>query len=323
MMQATAATCTSNLILRVLLAALLLAAFPLLAFAFPGGTGGCTGGRYAVAGPHISRPFQTGPIGNARLQLVLDDRTILRGGRTHDFTVGVDHTLTLQLIDDAGKQFRGFLFRMGRGFTNQFLDTTDALAPVDLKSAVAYEHCVIGQGVGGLTHTNSDLKTNVTGILRMDEPANSLPLDVNVVIQNRGLVSEFYYQQFTLNAVAGPPTSPAPVTSGPTTAVPAPTISAPVPVPATPTPDTATPSPSPAPTTQAPAPPTTGSPATEPPTTNLPQKKVAPQAKCGSLAQRNGRGGAAAQAKDCASRGGGGGGGNGNGNTRRRLKGRR
>jgi hypothetical protein len=68
-----------------------------------------------------------------------------------------------------------------------------------------------------------------------------------------------------------------------------------------------TPSPMPVPVpTMAPQPTVTNPPV-------LPQRKVPPPAKCGSLAQLNGRGGAAAQAKDCGSRG---------GNPRRRIKGR-
>lgn len=302
------------------------------------------GGREAVGGSHLSRPIQTGPIGNARLQMVLDDSVVLRGAVMTNFTIGHNHTLTLRLIDDAGKQFRGFLFRLGPGTQKPFLDTTDALDSVNREASVAYEHCVIGQGVGGITHTNAELKSNITGILRMDETANYMPLDVTVVIQNRGITSEFYYQQFTLNAVQGPApvesptlpsTTPAPAlpdpASAPSTSPPVPTAAAPVTsMPVSRAPTTSMPV-TMRPITAAPATsmPVTKSPTTPPPTTEKPttESPVSPTsvtlavrkdpplaAKCGSLAAANGLGGAGAQAKDCSrvsSRG----------NTRR-LKGR-
>lgn len=76
--------------------------------------------------------------------------------------------------------------------------------------------------------------------------------------------------------------TPAPATSMP---VMAPTTAAPVMAPTTAAP------------VMAPVMPPTGTPGP----TMLPQKKDAPPAKCGSLASANGRGGAAAQAKDCSS----------------------
>jgi hypothetical protein len=78
---------------------------------------------------------------------------------------------------------------------------------------------------------------------------------------------------------AGP--APGPETAPPV-GIPAPVAAPPVGIPA-PVTDTSTPSPS----LQA------------GPPTDLPQKKTPPEAKCGSLAQLNGRGGAAARAKEC------------------------
>jgi hypothetical protein len=251
--------------------------FPILSSSgFPGGAGGCAPNRAAVEGSHLATPArQTGPLGNGGLQVVLDDEIVLRSTQWTNFTVGEDHTLTLKTINDQGTPFRGFLFRLGPGDNSQ-VDTREALQGTTSDTSVAENLCVVDQGVGGLTHTDSELKDTVRGILRMDRVATNMPLDVTVVIQNRNGLSEFYYQQFRINAVTGntQPGGPAP------------------------------PTPSPVIQSVAPAP-------TPPATVPLPQQKVAPETKCGSIALAGNRGGAAAQAKDCASRN--------DGNTRRKL----
>lgn len=266
----------------------------------------------------VLRPVPS-PISNARLQVILDGDHVLMASNATDFTIGVNHNITLRRMmnnagdgDDgegnAGKQFRGFLLRLGPpeeaedGAVN--LDTTDALDRTSDDVVVALEQCVLEEGVGGLSHTNNDLKDSVTGILRMDEMAKDLPLDVTVVIQNRNGISEYYYQRFFLNAVGGGSSVPAP---------------APVQLPA-PAPFVVTP-----PSAQAPV------------LVNTKRTESTTEAKCGdsigaAVARNQGLGGSAGRAKDCSrangkqvlpdSFGGEGRGEGGGGRQRRTLKGR-
>lgn len=300
--------------------------------AFPGGVGGCAGGRAAVEGAHLATSARiTGAIGNARLQMILDDDLVLRASTRMDFTVGGNHTLTLRKIDDNAISFRGFLFRLGTPLGDAAFDTTDALRRTTPDTSVAFEHCVINQGVGGLSHANSNVKESVSGILRLDEPANDMPLDVTVVIQNRNGLSEFYYQRFFLNAVTG-------TTSGPGGPAPAPQTPTLPPLPPSLL-DSIPPNVAPAlPPNVAPAlPPNVAAPSTSPPTvapvtstaapaTSAPigdggggppdtDRKEPDASKCDSLGSRGGRGGSAGQSKDCSRVSAGG------GTRRRKLKG--
>ncbi len=116
-----------------------------------------------------------------------------------NFTTGVDHILTLTAIG-AGNSFAGLLFRLG-GNAN----TTKALqVPTgDTDLQVAKVVCVAQQGVGGVTHTNNDGWSKKSIVLRLDEDAVDLPLDVTVVIQNDDVASIWYYSAYTLNAMGG------------------------------------------------------------------------------------------------------------------------
>ena len=289
--------------------------------AFPGGVGGCAGGRAAVEGAHLATSARiTGTIGNVRLQMVLDDQFVLRSANTMDFTVGGNHTLTLRMMDDTATAFRGFLFRLGKPLDNAAFDTTDAFRRTTRDTSVAFEHCVINEGVGGLSHANANVKESVSGILRLDEPANNMPLDVTVVIQNRNGLSEFYYQRFFLNAVTGTtsgPGGPAPGPQTPTSNL-APVLApvlppnlAPVLPPAVAAPVMTTSAPSVAPVS-ATAAPVGGGVGTDPPVID---RKEPDASKCDSLGSQGDRGGSAGQNKDCSRVSAGG------GTRRRKLKG--
>ncbi|CAB9524387.1 expressed unknown protein [Seminavis robusta] len=236
-----------------------------------------------------------------------------------DFTVGQDHTLTLRKMDDAAKSFRGFLFRLGPPPDEPDIDTTDALTRTTSNTTVAFDQCIMGEGVGGLGHTNALLKESVSGILRMERVARGMPLDVTVVIQNYGGLSEYYYQQFIINAVQGDtgPGGPVPPPRIPTfppilTGGDFPPAVAPILPPNV--------APILAPTTTQQQPPEeepTVSEESPPIPQPVHQQKAAPDAKCGSLAAAGDRGGSAAQAKDCSRHSADGGG----GFRRRKLKG--
>jgi hypothetical protein len=178
---------------------------PVLVTGLPVGASQCPRGIPAVGGCHLTKDeIVTSSLMNstAELQLLLNGQPLSATSPT-DVKIGVDHTL--ELI--GASPFRGFLFRLGAAAGG--IDTTGSLLLVEDDAAddaamvqVADTVCVQGEDVGGLTHTNSVDKTSIKGLLRIDEVAENLTLDVTVVISNEGSVSDYAYTGYKLNAVA-------------------------------------------------------------------------------------------------------------------------
>ena len=209
--------------------------------ALPTGAAACPANVAAVQGSHISttRTITTGQLMDGQLQMTLRSssssgtETPLSTDSATDF--GINQDYTLQLKTDSN-MFRGFLFRLGppvvvkveegepvnNGTTtttipmeddgddgdddddNDVIMTKESLrvaANDDVNVQLASTVCITNEQVGGLTHANSIDKQVATGILRMDEIAAGLVLDVTVVVRNQGTESEYYYTQYTLNAV--------------------------------------------------------------------------------------------------------------------------
>ena len=59
-----------------------------------------------------------------------------------------------------------------------------ALDAYDDQAQVAVGTCVLINRVGGVSHTNAEPKTVVSSLLKMDDAANGLLLDITVVIRN-------------------------------------------------------------------------------------------------------------------------------------------
>ena len=57
---------------------------------------------------------------------------------------------------------------------------------------------MVQYGVGGLTHTNNEIKDTISGVLRLDEIADDLELDVTVVITNQNQESIYYYSSYKI-----------------------------------------------------------------------------------------------------------------------------
>eukprot|EP00544_Gedaniella_sp_CCMP2646_P006129 CAMPEP_0202496820 /NCGR_PEP_ID=MMETSP1361-20130828/21047_1 /ASSEMBLY_ACC=CAM_ASM_000849 /TAXON_ID=210615 /ORGANISM="Staurosira complex sp., Strain CCMP2646" /LENGTH=379 /DNA_ID=CAMNT_0049128249 /DNA_START=766 /DNA_END=1901 /DNA_ORIENTATION=- len=207
--------------------------------AFPSEAGSCRAGGFAVGGSHRSRTqVGGGPLSDHGLELSLEG-TKLQAGNVSQIVVGTSYSLEL-LATTSTNTFRGFLMRL----ESPNVDTIEAMSvPENANGIQVSEYFCVGiEGVGGLTHTTSNDKTQASGLLQVDETAVNLTLDVTVVVQNRQGVSEWYYSQFLLQAISFSPT-PAPVV--PTK------------------PPTMTPKPSPAPTMN-PSPSTTNKPTRRP-----------------------------------------------------------
>jgi hypothetical protein len=97
------------------------------------------------------------------------------------------------------RPFRGFLLRVNGG--DNEVDTLDALLPSneDDNATQKLAICNFYQEVGGLTHTSSLEKNQVSGIFRLDEPSNRVALDVTVVVENRIHSSISYYSGYRLD----------------------------------------------------------------------------------------------------------------------------
>jgi hypothetical protein len=166
------------------------------------GAGSCAGNGAPVAGKHLSRlQITSGTLEAYDINITLGNN-ILKTDVPVEFESGRPHFLTLSSSGNA--PFLGFLVRLS---SPDGIDTTVALTPFenDKKTQVATDTCINIEGVGGLTHTNNDPKTFSQSILQIDEAAQGLILDVTVVVANAGFFSDFYYSQYTLNAVTSAP----------------------------------------------------------------------------------------------------------------------
>ena len=61
------------------------------------------------------------------------------------------------------------------------VDLTEAIQAVDEEAQVAAATCVSAEGVGGLTHTNNNDKSTITGALLVEEAIPGLTFDVTIV----------------------------------------------------------------------------------------------------------------------------------------------
>jgi hypothetical protein len=176
--------------MRVAVRLLVAAALCREAISFSTGAGSCSAGNNAVQGIHLSNPT-TGSLGVGGFTVSLAGATLVEGALSV-FPINTDAELII-----SGGTFRGFLARLGE--TGVETDTAFSFTSADVQKAAA---CV---DVGGVTHTSNSDKTTISAILNMATDAASMPLDVTVVVQNSGGVSEYYYSQFLLAASDGAP----------------------------------------------------------------------------------------------------------------------
>ena len=193
------------------------------AYSFPTAAGSCYAGTDAILLPRQSHAnnTQVGTTSLADFDInVTLNGELLEPDSPTDFSTGVSHTLTI-VANNA--PFRGFLARIEGAVVDNdetmFLGTTSALAAAANSSndvQVALSTCINVNRVGGVTHTSNDEKMSVSAILKMDEPAMNLLLDITVVIRNSNSqdVSEWYFSRFVLNAIGPPTSSPTLVPTG-------------------------------------------------------------------------------------------------------------
>lgn len=182
----------------------------------------CDAGIDAILKPESlygnNSQFDMGSLSDTGITVTLNDEVLMPDKPT-DFATMEDFNLT---ITSSNGTFTGFLARIEGSGEDPFLVTTAALAPGDDQSKLALATCVTVDRVGGVTQEDSEDKTTVPIVLRMDVPANGLLLDITVGYCSSGTddLTAWSYSRFELNAVAPP--SMAPTTRFPPT-MPSPT----------------------------------------------------------------------------------------------------
>ena len=181
--------------------ALVVATLPKSTVAYPTGAGACTEGNTVVQGAHLTTTAKTGSLADGGFSVSLGESALMPGAIS---TFDID-TNTALTITGRGT-FRGFLMRLGE---------TGGVSTVDAFSVTSSDVQLANAcfDVGGVTHTSNQAKTSASATLNLASAANDMPLDVTIVVENSGGVSEYYYSQFTLTAVAAgtgavSPTSP-------------------------------------------------------------------------------------------------------------------
>jgi hypothetical protein len=151
--------------------------------AFSAGAGGCTAGEAAVGATHLSiTPTNTGTLGDGGFSVVVDETTF---PSSVSLEVGEEHTIYVR-----GSQFRGVLIMSDASPDDVSLSPFDNL----LQESTACD----GAGYPGITHTNSDLKSEVEGVL-FCLTEGTYNIGVTVVVSNNAQEgSTYYYTGFPL-----------------------------------------------------------------------------------------------------------------------------
>jgi len=184
--------------------------------ALPTGASSCNVGSAAVGGPHLSRAeTTTGLVSQEEgYRLTIDDQILTPNSTfpiafdpTTDAAGGaqtITRTLVFSTVVPVASTFKGFSFILSAGTAAELEVTDDETQKVNSLCA--------GNAMG-ITHTNPQEKSKVELTLNIQATAATadIPLDVTIVVENSGTVSEYYYSRYLISIVdkARPPRSTA------------------------------------------------------------------------------------------------------------------
>ena len=202
----------------ILVIALLVTVLTIAVNAYPDGAPVC---RIGVASPDSLHTFptrdpMTGSLAAGGFQVLLDDEAL---DPATPRTVQANQKVNVLVTSlDGIKEFRGILLIVSQvGFSSTIgafqLTSDEELAMVQIS-----EPC-IESGYGGITHLNSDLKSNVTASMMFDKNYDDLRFDVNIVVQNRRAGeggSRYYYDQYSMKVEGGASSATAAPSMAPT-----------------------------------------------------------------------------------------------------------
>jgi hypothetical protein len=202
----------SSIQLLLIVVLVLLAELRFVAEAYPEGAPNCQLGRASPESLHLSATkYQTGPISDYDLDLIIGNRTIdAKSGAAaiNNFTMGMAHPVSLRYRNASffRESWKGVLLILNDA---NFIDVSTGLMP--MAPYIVASGCGGGFGnvISGVTHADRTLKdrTKPIATLRVDVVSSGLLMDVNVVIANNGTYSIYFHSQFALSSVA-PPVTP-------------------------------------------------------------------------------------------------------------------
>ena len=163
--------------------------------AFSSGAGRCVVGEAAPLGLHLTGDPATGTLDDGGYTIIVGGETVTNGGSVAQ-TVGTAFDIVLE-----GPDFRGVLIMVAGQ------PDTVIVPGAGLQLNTIGTDC---SGTASITHTDSELKQTASGSVTLDEPL-STTLELNVVVQNSGGLSTFYYSQVDLSVIeetAAPTNSP-------------------------------------------------------------------------------------------------------------------
>lgn len=138
--------------------------------AWPTGAGGCPAGEAAVGGGHKARmPGDLGALEEGNFTLTLDGDAVSSDAAV-PVSAGTEYTLSL-----SGAEFRGFLFRLQLNGT----DASTFISPGTVGDPQATSPGVCDEGIGAVTHSMNDAKTEATAVLNIASPG-TYTMDVTV-----------------------------------------------------------------------------------------------------------------------------------------------
>jgi hypothetical protein len=154
--------------------------------AYPTYTGSCKVGT-SVGGSHL----KSGSKGAVPLTLTIGGK-VVKPGTTFSFAKGKSLAIKLS----GSKSFKGFQMRLASGTAN-----TVGYLKKGTSSNVQVDAQCSAIKIGGICHNSKAAKTAVQGSILVPAAKNGLMLQVTVVMNNDGGVSEWYTSTYTLNAV--------------------------------------------------------------------------------------------------------------------------
>ena len=184
----------------------------LFVYGFPNGAGGCVGGSPAVGGTHIiSAPSGSLKDGNITVtvgETLLKEEEEETGGEGVTMVADGDTVTSVSVSGGPRGVFKGVLVRFEvpvRGGSDDFFEDFSSM---DRNVKDAAETCLnsFTSLVFGYTHNNSNDKEFVVANYTVGLDRDTIgTLDVTVVIQNSGGVSEYYYSGYGVSFIASTP----------------------------------------------------------------------------------------------------------------------
>jgi hypothetical protein len=169
-------------IYRFLIVACCLSNYVRLASAFPSGAGACLAGQASVSGLHLSQPtLITGTLDEGSYTISVDSKAVQNGASLSIMPQGLEFDIVV-----AGPNFKGILIRVDG-------TTADQVAPGSGLSVPT----ICSGSVGAATHSNAVLKQQAVATVSLDQPGVHA-VDITLVVENSGGVSEYYYSSFTV-----------------------------------------------------------------------------------------------------------------------------